>query len=281
MQEVRIPSEIVNKYKQAKDAYVRLEDDTQEWMREVLEDFKNALHNIVRAEQAEQPNLKSARLTDAYTSFCKIQEKCTNHQVLYGTIISGEVILPSSIVSLYDEAHKKYLYYADTVEKPLSGLISKFRDALDHLIDASDPEVPDSETPLLIAQATEHLLEVAGESLQLATFDLTKQITKWQWLRRLAQSNLPPRGSVNTNLQDIRRYLADARLLKGKVRNWEACLTAFREAFNRAYLLNQAMHSGKYKLWVRVSGWIIPFTIGVISLGVGLWVVLLQSGSGP
>ncbi len=277
MQEVRIPIEIINRYKQAQDAYVRWEDDTQEWIREVVEDFKDSLYYIVEAEQADQLGIKSARLTDAYTLFCQIQEQCTNQQVLSGPNISGEVTLPPSIVHLHDEAHNAYLYYADTVKKPLSGLISKFRDTLDHLIDAADPEVPANETPLLIAQATEHLLEVAGESLQLATLALTKQTTRWQWLRRLVYSNLPIRGSVDTQLKNIRRYLSDARLLKGKVRHWEACLTAFQKAFDHAYLLDQAMHNGKVRLWVRVGEVVITIAItGGITLGVALWIFSIQ-----
>lgn len=264
MRHVKLPIEIIKAYKQAQDAYVRWEDDNREWTRDVLEAFKDALHNIIRAANTDQQDIAASHLLESHDYLTFITTECSERETSSASNMLVDIRLPNSTIMLYEASHKAYLQYVGTVETPLSGLISNFRDALDHIVDAADPTVSEDHTPILLAQADEHLLEVAGESMQLGIADLTRRSGTRGKLKRLIYDELPSPSQTNDRLSDIARHLSNARLLKGKIRFWERCLEEYTKAFEVAYLLNYDMYNGKPKPVIRVALWGCSIGIGAV-----------------
>ena len=261
--EVGLAPEIIRAYKQAKDTYINAEEKYRQWARATLEDFKNALKYLVESSSSTASDIKSSRKRQALEYLTHIYD----HSIIIGQsslpIPEEDCQIPNSVSSLHDLAETAYLHYAGVAGKPKISFISRFRDALDHLIDAADHDTPVTECESLVAQTREHLLETAAESYQLGTSLLSRRANRLLWLRRLFWKGLHSALATTQRLRRIRTSIADGRRLKGRLRESVKCCEYYEQAFNEAYVFFQETNSGGLGWWVKIGGGAIPIALSI------------------
>lgn len=268
-----IPQVLVEAYNRAKRYYIDNEDTQSAWSRGTLEDFKDALQNLVEASTASGAAVRDSKKLRAL----EYLQAVVNPEITPGRsktpIPAGAVSFPQPVVELYDAAATAYLEYTAVVPKPRGSLISLFRDALDHLCDGADSSTPAPERPLLIALSMEHLLLVAAESYQWAALKLRRRAMRFLFLRRLIQSRLPSKATTEQMLNLIGGSISDGRSTKGQIRNWRGCVANFKKAYDTAFLLEAEMAGGKLNVFGYIMVAVLLSAVGSLVAAVILLIV--------
>jgi hypothetical protein len=257
---VQMPAELILGYEAAQRRYITAElQPSAHWFREDLIGFASALHWIVRAATENTPEAQDEaklRALDALNSVRPDHNRAASPPVAP----SGDVILPRTIVDLFREANRFYLRYARVFGFE-TAFIARFRDTLDHLVDAGRALTPPQDRSSAITIAMEHLVEVVGDSVWPVSQRNVQRALAKRWLRTF-QNGLPSDAEISQRLAEHSACIITGRVLRGRTRQWHQCIQQFRRAFNEAFLLEREMTSGAWKWWVYVS-----FLIAVSAIG--------------
>ena len=198
--DIQLPEEIINAYRRAKRHYINLEERYQRWARRTLEDFQDALKNVAQSATQGETDIGRDRKLAALEHLTYIYDRSVRVGGSTLPAPTSRCVLPNHVLELHDAALTAYLRYALAAKKPKGAFISRFRDALDHIVDSADPDTPEASRPYLMAQIEEHLLEAAAESYQIGAVILRKRAIRALSIRRLIWSGLPGRLETEKRL---------------------------------------------------------------------------------
>ncbi len=241
--DVRIPKGIIEAYERARRVHISYEETT--WTREplIFVPYLRALDHIVQAATNDSSDIKRAAIERAYASLDRILADCGEASSVNADLSDTEVRLPEDITWLYKLASIGFWRYFEAIEEGDFPALHRFRDVLDHITRVGQLEIASISVIEELANAKEHLKEIAVESPERATRTLLNRIrrvghsifyrqTTWLW------RDSPSLEFIDATLETVAHLLAEARVLKGDIRAVNRCASMMQQALDEARKLH-------------------------------------------
>ena len=212
-----IPRYLIRLYEAAKQAHIshdeKLLANREKWRDKALRLFRVSLEQIIVASRSEAPEAKRFALQSAFNDLNTIIIDAGLNPIPSPTDDeNGDPKVPPDIIELYQQAKDGFLRYDGLLSERDLTRLPRFRDTLDHIVYAAQAETNRSKIEEL-ANAKEHLMEIAAESPEAAVREALNRVKKIRFskfysLSTLIQNRSPSITELDEQMEDIGNLLA-------------------------------------------------------------------------